>query len=112
MFNLEKKYSKVLICQSWNILLIASGQEQEANDFKKKMLRYLLLSWAITMSDVCGKPHYKEFSDENLISKLGLATKEEMKRINKYGYHLLFKDYSTIPQIWDVILNCVGCVCS
>ena len=50
------------------------------------MLRYLLLSWAITMGNVCGKKLYEAFSDENLISKLGLATHEEMKRINKYGY--------------------------
>ena len=44
------------------------------------------------MSDVCGihKNLYKEFSDENLISKLGLATEEEMKRINKYGYPFTF----------------------
>ena len=56
----------------------------KANEFKKKVLRYLLLSWAITMGDICGKLHHNDFTDESLIS-LGLATNEELKKINKYG---------------------------
>ena len=67
-----------------NFLLTVNGRTQkEADEFKKKILRYLLLSWTLTMTDV-SELMYDLFYDKRIIYK-GLATDEEMKRINRFG---------------------------
>ena len=65
-------------------LLIVNGRtHKEADEFKKKILRYLLLSWTLTMTDI-SELMYDKFYDKRIIYK-GLATDEEMKRINRFG---------------------------
>ena len=68
---------------------------QKVVALKKKILRYLLLSWTMAMTDFNGALQWKydrfgspyltqEFTDAKIISK-ELATDEEMKTINRYG---------------------------
>ena len=80
-----------------NFLIILSANERtrsEADSFKKRILRYLLLSWTMLMTRINNSIKSDVFDGEELVKK-GLATKEEMQILKKIKYvngstHLLF----------------------
>ena len=68
------------------IIISANGRTRsEADSFKKRILRYLLLSWTMLMTHINKSIKSDVFDGEELVKK-GLATKEEMQILKKFKY--------------------------